>query len=162
MLKNTNLFSKPFQCNNTSRQSIEQISTNNKTLLKLPNTSEIGLLDHHKPITTILFQTKTEWKNYQERKRCVLKKACSMIRGNFERFQVCFLIQQRYGLVGSTIFSTNKESMMLSKCLINSLRLVITFEKNAYKKSFEVTQSHGVNSNKSKSTSLICFIHQEG
>ena len=32
---------------------------------------------------------------------------------------------------------------MLSKCLIKSLLLVIAFEKNAYKKSFEVTQSHG-------------------
>ena len=34
--------------------------------------------------------------------------------------------------------------------------------KNAYKKSFKVTQSHGVISNKFKSVSLICFIHQEG
>ena len=45
---------------------------------------------------------------------------------------------------GSTIFSTNKGSVRLSKYLINLLLLVITFGENAYKNSFEVTQSHGV------------------
>ena len=36
-----------------------------------------------------------------------------------------------------TIFSANKETMILSKCTIKSLLLVIAFEENA----FEVTQS---------------------
>ena len=50
---------------------------------------------------------------------------------------------------GSTIFSTNKESMISSKCLIKSLlsnsvwgKMLI---KNAYKMSFEVAQCHAVN-----------------
>ena len=46
-------------------------------------------------------------------------KTCFVIRDdNFKRFQVCFLVQQQYGLVCKhTIFSTNKESMVLRKCL---------------------------------------------
>ena len=38
---------------------------------------------------------------------------------------------------------------------------VIALIKNAYKKSLEVTQSHGVTSDKSKSALLIYLIHQE-
>ena len=42
---------------------------------------------------------------------------------------------------GSTIFSIDKESMMLSKCLIKSLLLIIAFEEKylSNKKLFEVT-----------------------
>ena len=62
---------------------------------------------------------------------------------------------------GSTIFSTNKESMILS---LNSYYVIVLSKSvlvNAYKKSSEVTQSHGVTSNKPRSASLICFIHQQ-
>ena len=42
---------------------------------------------------------------------------------------------------GSTVFASNKESLILSKCFIKSLLLVITVEeKSAYKKWFQVTQ----------------------
>ena len=61
--------------------------------------------------------------------------------------------------------STNNKSVILSKCCVKSLLLVtvITFwGKLLVEILFQVTQSHEVTLNKSKSALLICLIHQEG
>lgn len=42
----------------------------------------------------------------------------------------------------TTIFSTNKRSVILGKYLIKSLLLVCHLSKNIYKKMFEITPSH--------------------
>ena len=57
-------------------------------------------------------ETKTKKSNKQALN---ILKTCTVIRGNFERFQVYFLAWQQ-----NTIFLTNKESMILIKCLIKS------------------------------------------
>ena len=62
---------------------------------------------------------------------------------------------------GRTIFSTNKGSMILSKFLFKPLLLVTAFTEKCLQKVVWSYQSHGVTSNKYKSSSLICFIHQE-
>ena len=62
---------------------------------------------------------------------------------------------------GSTIFSTIKQSMIFSKCLIKSLLFVIAFEENTYKK-FEVTLNHRVTSTNPNLLHFICSNHKEG
>ena len=61
---------------------------------------------------------------------------------------------------GSTIFSTNKPSMKLSKYLIKSLLLVTAFGEKGLQKF--VRSYPWVTLSKSKSTTVTCYIHQEG